>query len=129
MKLVAKRYGMEKELNVNSNIDNHRVRVEFVDKSGRVIVGYLGHGTKYRFTSLRGNKKLKKPIVVHEDKLYLDLSYENDDGCFRYNGCEIVNLYDWIDTNDIMYNSEDILRTINLVSDVKYTELEVIDCI
>lgn len=128
MKLVAKRYGMEKELNANSNIDNHRIRIEFVDKSGRKVYGDLGHGAKYRFTSKSG-KELKRPRVVHDDRLYLDLEYENDDGCFRYNGCEIVNLYDWIDTNDIMYNSEDILRTINLVSDVKYTELEVIDCI
>lgn len=106
-----------------SDLENFRLRLEFIDKEKNYVMGDIGRGQKYRFTQKNG-KILKKYIKVHQHKLYCDFQITKKDGMTYGYKTKIIN--DYIQENDLNYNSKDLLKLINYLSSDTYENIEII---
>lgn len=105
-----------------SDLENFRLRLNFIDKENNLIHGDIGRGYKRRFTQKNG-KQLKKFITVHHHTLCCDFQIDTINGSYGY---KTKTIYDYIDKNDLNYNSQDLLKLINYLSSETYESIEII---
>lgn len=106
-----------------SDLENYRLRLNFIDKNGIEVSGDVSRGYKNRFTKKNG-EPLKKYVKVHQHMLCADFQYIASDG-FTY-GYKTNSIYKFIDDNDLNYNSIDLLKLINHLSSENYTSIEIL---
>lgn len=106
-----------------SDLENFRLRLEFIDKENNYVMGDIGRGYKYRFTQKNG-KLLKKYIKIHSHTLHCDFQITKKDGMPYGYKTKMIN--DYIQENDLNYNSKDLLKLINYLSSDTYENIEII---
>lgn len=113
------------EMKLLSDVGNYRVGI--YDYSihcinGRDYILEFGGYKKYEYrtTNKRTGAPLKKPVkqLIRPNALYIDTTYENNDGSWRDCGLE-----DTIMRMDLSFTKADILRAINMISETKYDNL------
>ena len=70
-------YRKDDSITAFSDVGNHRVRVQFVDKNGVEVLGDLSHGYKW-------DTSKKKPAMTSFVTILTDLQYEDEKGTWRY---------------------------------------------
>lgn len=116
--------GMDYTPNEFSNVGNYRIRTAFLNNDGKAIYIELGRCNRYRNTSLKGNKPLKKKIVVSEWALNIDHLFfivEGEDE----NKTSIP--HNWHEIRDnFNYTNEDITKWINETLNCNFDTMEVL---
>ena len=101
------------------DVNNHRVCGRIVDKNDRDLFLEFTHGCCYRFNNKRTGKPLKKPILEHGEKLFLDVQYEDEKGWWKdLNVCRDVSSHNYL------YTIDNILKVVNSLSKEPYTAIE-----
>lgn len=116
--LFLRRMGCEYRKNDSitafSDVGNHRVRVQFVDKYGVEVLGDLSHSYKW-------DTSKKKPVMTSFVSLLADLQYEDEKGTWRY--------YPAVRSDNYTYNVSDILAFINSISAEHYDAVKWVETI
>lgn len=118
--LVFECRGCNKEITTESNVPNHRICTQIIDRYGRDLFVEIIHGACYRFTNKRTGKKLKKPILMHWNKLYINTQYEGEH-CGINGSWRDSILEKEISDKNYTYTIENILTVINSISKTQYT--------
>lgn len=117
--LVLEKRGCDFKNHPVMDVNNHRVCGRIVDKNDRELFLEFTHGCCYRFYNKRTGKPLKKPILEHGGKLFLDVQYDNEKGCWKdLNVCREVSSHNYL------YTIENILKVVNSLSKEPYTAIE-----
>lgn len=117
--LVLEKRGCDFKNHPVMDVNNHRVCGRIVDKNDRDLFLEFTHGCCYRFNNKRTGKPLKKPILDHGEKLFLDVQYDNEKGCWKdLNVCREVSSHNYL------YTIENILKVVNSLSKDPYTAIE-----
>ena len=111
------------ELKKVSDLENYRLRLDFIDKDNNYIIGDVSRGYKNRFYKKNG-EPLKKYVRSHNNLLTTDFQIETEYGTYCYK-TTIIN--DYIDKHDLRYNSKDLLQLINYLSIDQYDKIEVVE--
>lgn len=118
MKLYLEKRGCDfwnddTEARQESDLENYRLFLEFIDKDGKRICGDVHRGAIRAF----GEYKNGKPVILSNNGLYTDFQYENHTGCYCYH-------------TDIrcagQYTKETVLEVVNRFSAVAYDEVEIV---
>lgn len=116
--LFLRRMGCEyrkgDDITAFSDVGNHRVRVQFMDKNGVEVLGDLSHGCKW-------DTSKKKPVMTSFVSLLSDLQYEDEKGTWRY--------YPAVRSNNYTYNVADILAFVNAISAEHYDDVKWVETI
>lgn len=91
-----------------SDLENYRLFLEFIDKEGRRVCGDVGRGC------IRENHK-----IVSHNGLYAHWQYENYKGCFGY-----PSVYEGVQGR---YKKANVLALVNRYSAVQYDTVEIVD--
>ena len=117
--LVLEKRGCDFKNHPVMDVNNHRVCGRIVDKNDRDLFLEFTHGCCYRFNNKRTGKPLKKPILEHRVKLFLDVQYEDEKGCWKdLNVCRDVSSHNYL------YTIDNILKVVNSLSKEPYTAIE-----
>lgn len=117
--LVLEKRGCDFKNHPVMDVNNHRVCGRIVDKNDRDLFLEFTHGCCYRFNNKRTGKPLKKPILDHGEKLFLDVQYDNEKGSWKdLNVCREVSSHNYL------YTIENILKVVNSLSKEPYTAIE-----
>ena len=92
-----------------SDLENYRLRLEFIDRAGRRISGDV---------SLNGSSRYAGSIAPDFDRA-------DHKGTWLYNGCELGDLYAVARTTP--YTKSGVLQLINRFSAVEYAAVEIVD--
>lgn len=114
-----------------SDLGNHRLLTCIYDWRNKVtLVGDFMHGSRYRTTSLRGDKPLKKPVLIDNLALRADLEYDGYGTC-----CGKLDWATWgisdpekrwgIPYGKLDFTKAGILEFVNTVSDACYDKVVV----
>lgn len=84
MKLYLEKRGCDfseddKDARQKSDLENHRLFLEFIDRDGKRICGDVSRGIVRS-----GDWRNGKPVIVSTNGLYTDFQYENHTGCYCY---------------------------------------------
>jgi hypothetical protein len=111
-----------------SDVGNYRTGVYNYSIKGKNNIEYsleFGSHSEYktRYTNKRTGKALKKPITELNrlNALHISTYYENDKGCFGD-----LPLEKEINSLNLFYTKEDILKAVNYISRKQYTEIIII---
>lgn len=107
-------YRKDDSITAFSDVGNHRVRVQFVDKNGVEILGDLSHGHKW-------DTSKKNPVMTSFVSLITDLQYEDEKGTWRYHPA--------VSSDNYTYNVADILAFINSISAEHYDAVKWVETI
>lgn len=118
--LVFECRGCNKEVTAESNVPNHRICTQIVDKYNRDLFVEIVHGACYRFTNMRTGKPLKKPILMHHNKLYISTYYEGEHCGIKGTWCDSI-LEKEISARNYTFTIENVLKAINSISKTQYT--------
>ena len=101
-----------------SDLENYRLFLEFIDKEGRRVCGDVGRGyvRESRWNEKQQKREWNK--VVSHNGLYAHWQYENYKGCWGYPGTD--NLQG-------RYKKADVLALVNRFSAVQYDAVEIVD--
>lgn len=114
-----------------SDLGNHRLLTCIYDWRNKVILaGDFMHGYRYRTTSLRGNKPLKKPVLIDDLALRADLEYDGYGMCGGKLEWATWGVFDtekrWgIPYGKLDYTKAGILEFVNTISDAHYDKVVV----
>lgn len=123
MKLYLEKRGCdfwpdEENARRESDLENHRLFLEFIAKDGRRICGDISRGDiRQPFTNKRGKVDYK---TVSLNGLYAHFQYENHTGCYAYEIRPDFTPH---------FTKADALRLINAVSAVQYDEVVLVQCL
>lgn len=116
MKLYLEKRGcdfMEEDARQESDLENYRLFLEFIDPDGKRICGDVMRGA-----ILSSDRKHGKPITISQNGLYTDFQYESHSGCYCYHpkiGCAGE------------FTKANVLKLVNSLSAVTYDSVEIVD--
>ena len=118
MKLYLEKRGCDfsesdKDARQKSDLENHRLFLEFIDRDGKRICGDISRGAVRS-----GDWRKGKPVIVSTNGLYTDFQYENHTGCYCYQS--------WRGPAGD-YTKADVLKLVNSLSAVQYDGVEIVD--
>ena len=118
MKLYLEKRGCDfseddKDARQKSDLENHRLFLEFIDRDGKRICGDVSRGAVRS-----GDWRKGKPVIVSTNGLYTDFQYENHTGCYCYQS--------WRGPAGD-YTKADVLKLVNSLSAVQYDGVEIVD--
>lgn len=125
MKVTLERMGMDFLNNDNkSDVGNHRVRTEFVDKNGiHVVVDFSGFDRRKVQQTNTGKNKI---VIAQKNALCVDGTYRDNDGTGRNYAYRLwENGFDFTKYN---YTISGILAFLSDVTGNDYNEVEFIAC-
>lgn len=122
MKLYLEKRGCDfpetdEEARRESDLENYRLFLEFIDKEGRRVCGDVGRGyvRESRWNEKQQKREWNK--VVSHNGLYAHWQYESYKGCYGYPGTD--NLQG-------RYTKADVLALVNRFSAVQYDAVEIV---
>lgn len=117
MKLYLEKRGMDfydEETRRESDLENYRLFLEFIDRQGRRVCGDIGRmDIRESVWSERSGKRNTR--IVSRNGLSAHWQYENYKGCFGYP----IDVYG-------RYKKADVLKLVNSVSAVQYDAVEIV---
>lgn len=125
--LVLEKRGCDFKNHPVMDVNNHRVCGRIVDKNDRDLFLEFTHGCCYRFNNKRTGKPLKKPILEHTEKLYLDVQYDEERviyGRTIKGSWKDLNVCRDVSSHNYLYTIDNILKVVNSLSKEPYTAIE-----
>jgi len=99
-----------------SDLENFRLYLSFIDKDGIKVEGDLMRGKLFSYNFKNGNERVK-PKLISEYGLFTGLQHETPDGCFVYRPK--------VDMSKYRYTKKDVLLFIQEVTgDYSYTDIK-----
>lgn len=105
-----------------SDLENYRLFLEFIDKEGRRVCGDVGRGyvRESRWNERQQKREWNK--IISHNGLYVHWQYENYKGCFGYPGADGGQ-------SQGRYRKADVLALVNRFSAVQYDAVEIVDAL
>ncbi len=122
--LILEKRGCNFENDPVMDVNNHRVCGTITDKKGRQLFIEFTHGACYRFNNKRTGKPLKKPILEHWNKLWINTQYDDtytfSDGSSAKLSFRDSKIESEISKKNYLYTRENILNVVNAISKDHY---------